>query len=1032
MIRKMLLSIFTLSLLVILTLQGGSAMSIQDYSQFYDVLWNTNPVTGEPVVVTVTNESHVVDSDNRIILNQIPSESTGVTITGKYYTKLGNTLSSSSYFSVNWRTGEIIFGGNIVGTTVTVASYGGRGLIKSYAKRQQIEDVDGYYTATETETAFKEIYERVSTIVAEGQTNSEVSDARPSANGESNTVLKDRLDKIENLNQVTSVSTNTVLTLSQRGIIEVTTGATNKTITLPNATTTRIKYIIKKVDSGVGDVVIACNGVQTIDGVATITLSLQYDTLEVVSNGINWNIVSRDDRVASHLAENIQQFSDIDDDILALQTDKVDKVAGKGLSTNDYNNTEKAEVAKVVLKADITYVNSEIAAVVSGAPKGVYATLVDLETAFPTGDTGIYLVTADGKWYYWNTSAWAEGGVYQATSIANGSVPREKTTPNTVSSYNANFIDSGKNLFNKNTVTQGFYVRYDNGNIEANAAYSYSEYIPVEPDTAYTRVGSTQQLYFYDASYNKISGLLNGGTFTTPANAAYVILDVLIASLDTEQLEIGEASTTYEAFGTKLKNPLKSDIDSYYDRYPFQPLANFNNNATAEIEIKKAVKKIEIYGADYTKRYCIGILQRNHVTYGTGIYIYECDTDGTAITIVAVTSGGGYTEPDGVDVFTLNDYASSGITATIYIDWTQITDGTQYGMLSYNYSGIDVRCYMPTVVISLPSTIDAVIGDTLELFYKGILQTNNLENYNINLSASKGKKYKNRWIYTAVEGDTDFNLTVKVYNDSMILLASKVCSINVVPVKSSPVAATNILSVGDSLTAAGVWTTEFDRRLTGTGGTPAGSALTNIEFIGTLGDTTKHEGRSGWTWNNYNSLKDGENPFWSVAEGRNDFLAYSTAHSFTGIDYCYILLGWNSWNTTPASIVTQGKAFVDQLHTDYPACKVVIMGLQVPQLDGYGENYGTDAGLNYYENLHFVFALNKAYEDWTKEAAYSGFMSFIHLSSQFDTDNNMPTSTRTVNVRSATTETYGTNAVHPATEGYYQIADTAYRKFMAI
>lgn len=44
-----------------------------------------------------------------------------------------------------------------------------------------------------------------------------------------------------------------------------------------------------------------------------------------------------------HIAENLQQ--------LAL---KVDKVEGKGLSTEDYTTAEKAEVAKVALKADKT------------------------------------------------------------------------------------------------------------------------------------------------------------------------------------------------------------------------------------------------------------------------------------------------------------------------------------------------------------------------------------------------------------------------------------------------------------------------------------------------------------------------------------------------------------------------------------------------------------------------------------------------------------------------------------------------------
>jgi hypothetical protein len=73
-------------------------------------------------------------------------------------------------------------------------------------------------------------------------------------------------------------------------------------------------------------------------------------------------------------------------------------------------------------KAAKTYVDEEIAKKVSGSPKGVYATLTVLQTAFPTGTTGIYIVSADGKWYYWSGSAWTAGGTYQSTGISSNSI----------------------------------------------------------------------------------------------------------------------------------------------------------------------------------------------------------------------------------------------------------------------------------------------------------------------------------------------------------------------------------------------------------------------------------------------------------------------------------------------------------------------------------------------------------------------------------------------------------------------------------
>ena len=213
----------------------------------------------------------------------------------------------------------------------------------------------------------------------------------------------------------------------------------------------------------------------------------------------------------------------------------------------------------VALKADVTYVDTQISTVASGAPKGVYTTLVDLETAFPTGDTGIYLVTADGEWYYWNSTAWVSGGVYQGSGIADGSVTR----------IMADFMKIGINLFNKNDVTDSFFARSDTGALQANATYSVSDFIPVTAETAYI-LSSIELLPFYDSSKVFISGLSQttlitaGGKFTTPVNTAYVRVNTLTANLAIQQLELGSTKSTYVAYDKFFIEPdtLKSsDFD---------------------------------------------------------------------------------------------------------------------------------------------------------------------------------------------------------------------------------------------------------------------------------------------------------------------------------------------------------------------------------------------------------------------------------------------------------------------------------------
>lgn len=60
---------------------------------------------------------------------------------------------------------------------------------------------------------------------------------------------------------------------------------------------------------------------------------------------------------------------------------------------------------------------TELQAVASGSPKGTYATITDLQNAFPNGNTNIYIVNSDGNWYYWNGSTWTAGGIYLSAGL---------------------------------------------------------------------------------------------------------------------------------------------------------------------------------------------------------------------------------------------------------------------------------------------------------------------------------------------------------------------------------------------------------------------------------------------------------------------------------------------------------------------------------------------------------------------------------------------------------------------------------------
>lgn len=76
------------------------------------------------------------------------------------------------------------------------------------------------------------------------------------------------------------------------GTIVATTGAVDRTITLPTAADNVGRVIhIKKIDAGAGDVIIDGEGGETIDGNLTVTINAQYVCYTVQSDGTGWWIL---------------------------------------------------------------------------------------------------------------------------------------------------------------------------------------------------------------------------------------------------------------------------------------------------------------------------------------------------------------------------------------------------------------------------------------------------------------------------------------------------------------------------------------------------------------------------------------------------------------------------------------------------------------------------------------------------------------------------------------------------------------------
>jgi hypothetical protein len=95
----------------------------------------------------------------------------------------------------------------------------------------------------------------------------------------------------------TKTNTNyTVLDDDDIGTLLVSTGASDRTMTLPTAAdNSSRRIVVKKIDSGVGVVIIDPEGAETIEGIASGTVSLYNinDAITVQCDGSGWHIVSK-------------------------------------------------------------------------------------------------------------------------------------------------------------------------------------------------------------------------------------------------------------------------------------------------------------------------------------------------------------------------------------------------------------------------------------------------------------------------------------------------------------------------------------------------------------------------------------------------------------------------------------------------------------------------------------------------------------------------------------------------------------------
>ena len=202
-------------------------------------------------------------------------------------------------------------------------------------------------------------------------------------------------------------------------------------------------------------------------------------------------------------------------------------VAENTVSTHNTSSTAHSDIRNLVSnaqkKADLAY------SLIDGSPRGVYANLSALQTAYPSGANGVYLTSDNGHWYYWNGSAWSDGGVYHTTEIADKSISLIKLDTSVTDILEKESIITTRNY----SMAVGNYINTTlplEPSADTNYEYAVVDCNPGDLFYLNVRGGNNPRAYAFIDSSNKVlevapSNKTMNGIIFTPADAVKLIVN---------------------------------------------------------------------------------------------------------------------------------------------------------------------------------------------------------------------------------------------------------------------------------------------------------------------------------------------------------------------------------------------------------------------------------------------------------------------------------------------------------------------------
>ncbi|MCB1090315.1 MAG: SGNH/GDSL hydrolase family protein [Verrucomicrobiae bacterium] len=356
------------------------------------------------------------------------------------------------------------------------------------------------------------------------------------------------------------------------------------------------------------------------------------------------------------------------------------------------------------------------------------------------------------------------------------------------------------------------------------------------------------------------------------------------------------------------------------------------------------------------------------------------------------------------------------------------------------------------VRLHLPPSIPLLAGVESNLYFDNAFLALNPANFLADVTCAKGAQQAERWTWTPKAEDAGkLSLKVEIRDTTNAIVASASTTLFVKDraVAKVPEKPVSLLIIGDSLTAASVYSQQIHDL--------AVEDDLPLRLIGTRGPTiaegeppspNQHEGYGGWTAERFAThytgiarggpYKECGSPFIYKDDGdekpRLDFDRYCREfNEGAGPDYVTILLGCNdTFGATDDTIEEKidimfrhYETLLAMIHELRPETRIGALLPMPPAAsqDAFGANYGSgQTRWQYRRNQHRV--VERMLQTFGGREAENVFLVPAWLN--LDPVHGFPAKTEPAHSRSTAEVTRQSNGVHPSADGYRQIGDAVY------